>query len=92
MSRSQVITIIDADDEKPAKQKETSMLPVETEPFDSDTDDGIQFEDAPHEETPSRTTPRLYHHHRQHHRHHQPDEESFIIWFLFSVTVHIWLL
>lgn len=47
------------------------MPPIETEPIDSDSDDGVQFEDAPQLEAPSRTPPRHHHHHRRHHRHHQ---------------------
>lgn len=46
------------------------MPPIETEPIDSDSDDEIQFEEAPQPE-PSRTPPRHHHHHRRHHRHHQ---------------------
>lgn len=46
------------------------MPPIETEPIDSDSDDDVQFEEAPLPE-PSRTPPRHHHHHRRHHRHHQ---------------------
>lgn len=67
-----VITIIDEDDEKIVKkEKEIVMPPIETEPIESDSDDGVQFDDASQPEVPSRTPPRHHHHHRRHHRHHQ---------------------
>lgn len=67
-----VITIIDEDDEKIQKEKEEVVMPpIETEPIDSDSDDGVHFEDAIQPEAPSRTPPRHHHHHRRHHRHHQ---------------------
>lgn len=48
------------------------MPPIETEPIDSDSDDGVHFDDGPPPEAPSRTPPRHHHHHRsRHHRHHQ---------------------
>lgn len=47
------------------------MPPIETEPIESDSDDGVQFDDASQPEVPSRTPPRHHHHHRRHHRHHQ---------------------
>lgn len=48
------------------------MPPIETEPIESDSDECVQFEDAPPQaEAPSRTPPRHHHHHRRHHRHHQ---------------------
>lgn len=53
------------------KEKEAAMPPIETEPIDSDSDDGVHFDDAPQSEAPSRTPPRHHHHHRRHHRHHQ---------------------
>ncbi|KAH0540393.1 RNA-binding protein 25 [Cotesia glomerata] len=65
-----IITIIDEDDEKIEKGKDGVMPPIETEPIDSDSDDDVQFEEAPLPE-PSRTPPRHHHHHRRHHRHHQ---------------------
>ncbi|XP_032666811.1 RNA-binding protein 25-like isoform X2 [Odontomachus brunneus] len=65
-----VITIIDEEDEKTTK-KEEPMPPIETEPIESDSDDGVQFDDASQPEVPSRTPPRHHHHHRRHHRHHQ---------------------
>ncbi|KAF7383450.1 hypothetical protein HZH66_012800 [Vespula vulgaris] len=67
-----VITIIDEEDEKIVKkEKEVVMPPIETEPIESDSDDGVQFDDASQPEVPSRTPPRHHHHHRRHHRHHQ---------------------
>ncbi|KYQ49022.1 RNA-binding protein 25 [Trachymyrmex zeteki] len=65
-----VITIIDEEDEKAKKDKEV-MPPIETEPIESDSDDGVQFDDVSQPEAPSRTPPRHHHHHRRHHRHHQ---------------------
>lgn len=66
-----VITIIDEEDEKVAKKDKELMPPIETEPIESDSDDGVQFDDATQPEAPSRTPPRHHHHHRRHHRHHQ---------------------
>ena len=68
-----VITIIDEEDEKMPmqKEKEEPMPPLDTEPIDSDSDDGVHFEDSIQPEAPSRTPPRHHHHHRRHHRHHQ---------------------
>lgn len=66
-----VITIIDEEDEKAAKKEKEVMPPIETEPIESDSDDGVQFDDASQPEAPSRTPPRHHHHHRRHHRHHQ---------------------
>lgn len=67
-----MITIIDEEDEKIVKkEKEVVMPPIETEPIESDSDDGVQFDDASQPEVPSRTPPRHHHHHRRHHRHHQ---------------------
>ncbi|EZA57521.1 hypothetical protein DMN91_003379 [Ooceraea biroi] len=66
-----VITIIDEEDEKTAKKEKEVMPPIETEPIESDSDDGVQFDDASQPEAPSRTPPRHHHHHRRHHRHHQ---------------------
>jgi len=65
-----VITIIDEEDDKVKKDKEV-MPPIETEPIESDSDDGVQFDDVSQPEVPSRTPPRHHHHHRRHHRHHQ---------------------
>lgn len=47
------------------------MPPIETEPIESDSDDGVHFDDGLHSEVPSRTPPRHHHHHRRHHRHYQ---------------------
>ncbi|XP_020292411.1 RNA-binding protein 25 isoform X2 [Pseudomyrmex gracilis] len=66
-----VITIIDEEDDKATKKEKEVMPPIETEPIESDSDDGVQFDDASQPETPSRTPPRHHHHHRRHHRHHQ---------------------
>ncbi|KAI4472289.1 hypothetical protein M0802_016973 [Mischocyttarus mexicanus] len=66
-----VITIIDEEDEKVVKKEKEVMPPIETEPIESDSDDGVQFDDASQPEIPSRTPPRHHHHHRRHHRHHQ---------------------
>lgn len=63
-----VITILD-EDEKNAKDKEINPA-METEPIETDSDDGIQFEDSVPVET-SRTPPRSHHHHRRHHRYYQ---------------------
>ncbi|XP_015111290.1 RNA-binding protein 25 [Diachasma alloeum] len=69
-----VITIIDEEDEKiddrkpidKDKEERERMPPIETEPIDSDSDDGVEFEDPPQE--PSRTPPRHHYRHRRHHR------------------------
>lgn len=66
-----VITIIDEEDDKAAKKDKEIMPPIETEPIESDSDDGVQFDEISQPETPSRTPPRHHHHHRRHHRHHQ---------------------
>ncbi|XP_033210476.1 RNA-binding protein 25 isoform X2 [Belonocnema kinseyi] len=66
-----VITILDDEDEKLLKKPEPEILPpIETEPIDSDSDDGVHFDEISQPE-PSRTPPRQHHHHRRHHRHHQ---------------------
>ncbi|XP_050458633.1 RNA-binding protein 25-like isoform X1 [Cataglyphis hispanica] len=66
-----VITIIDEEDDKATKKEKEIMPPIETEPIESDSDDGVQFDEVSQPETPSRTPPRHHHHHRRHHRHHQ---------------------
>lgn len=66
-----VITIIDEEDDKAAKKDKEIMPPIETEPIESDSDDGVQFDEVSQPEIPSRTPPRHHHHHRRHHRHHQ---------------------